>query len=274
MGSLDVQVAIVTGGEGTIGRAMTRALVDQGAQVMVVDRTSEDRGDTAAPSPSGSVQAYVADVRSGEEARRAVAATEERLVPVDLLVNNAGTAMDPGPLWEADADEWWAVVDVNLRGSMLFAAAVMPSMIDKGRGRIVSVAGGGAVRPLEYISAYGISKAAILRLTEHLALEGGQHGLLAFALMPGLVHTALSDRVVAGRAGRKWLPEAAEMLDAGDTEPPETVAALLVDIASGKLDELSGCLVDTTDDVDALAAQAAEIKKRALLRLRLEKPVA
>ena len=89
-----------------------------------------------------------------------------------------------------------------------------------------------------------------------------------------IIDTALSDRVVAGRAGRKWLPEAAEMLDAGDTEPPETVAALLVDIASGKLDELSGCLVDTTDDVDALAAQAAEIKKRALLRLRLEKPVA
>ena len=95
---------------------------------------------------------------------------EQQLGSVDVLVNNAGVFGPVGPIWETDADEWWHSMDVNLRGPWLCSQAVLPSMIARGRGCIISTASSAGLRGTPYGSAYVLSKTAIIRLSEILAV--------------------------------------------------------------------------------------------------------
>ena len=87
-----------------------------------------------------------------------IAETEARLGPIDFLVNNAGSASVIGPVWETDPDDWWREMEVNLRGPLLCARAVLPGMIARRRGRIVNMAAGVGLTPAPYTSAYACSK--------------------------------------------------------------------------------------------------------------------
>ena len=112
---------------------------------------------------------------------------------MDLLVNNAGLAGPIGPTWETDPDDWWRCLEVNLRGPMLCSRAVLPGMIARGGGRIVNVASGAGTFAIPYLGAYVTSKTALIRFTEILALEAGQHGVKVFAIEPGTVRTAMAE---------------------------------------------------------------------------------
>ena len=123
--------------------------------------------------------------------------TEAELGPLDLLVNNAGTESASGPLWEQDPTDWWRVFEVNVRGPMLCCRAVLPGMVERGRGRIVNVGSGGSYLPVRAGSialgtAYGPSKAALGRFSELLAAQVGGLGVHVFLISPGLVRTALT----------------------------------------------------------------------------------
>src|SRR4029079_1132044 len=95
---------------------------------------------------------------------RAVAGAEAALGPATVLVNNAGTGLALGPLWEVDADDWWTDVETTLRGAFNLCRAVLPGMIERGTGRIVNVTSYVAVRPAPYQTGYAAGKAALLNL--------------------------------------------------------------------------------------------------------------
>ena len=138
------QVAIVTGGGRGLGRTFAHALAAAGAAVAVVARSSDELAEVVASirELGRRATAITGDVTDRQAVEHVVHETERQLGPVDLLVNNAAILRTPGPLWEVDPDEWWRTMEVNVRGPFLCARAVLPGMIERGRGRIINVASG------------------------------------------------------------------------------------------------------------------------------------
>jgi len=172
------QIAIVTGGGRGIGKEIAMGLARAGASVAVVARSGDQLAETVGEieqldSRAISVTTDVSDPRAVE---RMMLEVEASLGSVDLLVNNAGLPGPIGPTWETDPDDWWRCLEVNLRGPMLCSRAALPGMIGRGGGRIVNVASGAGTFAIPYLGAYVTSKAALIRLTEILGLEAGQHG--------------------------------------------------------------------------------------------------
>ncbi len=266
---LDGQVALVTGAGRGIGRAIALALSDAGAAVAVCAR-SEDEVIGVAGQIEGCGRRALAvrcDVTDRQEVDGMVAAVLEALGPVDLLVNNAGQYGPVGPLAATDPDEWWRVLEVNLRGPLYCTRAVLPGMLARVRGRIVNVSSGVGFAAIPMLSAYVVSKTALYRLSENLATETRGHGVMVFAIDPGLVRTAISES--ASSCGepsiQQWFTDAfANQEDVS----AESAAALVVYLASGAADVLSGRNIDVSDDVAQMVARVAEIKEHDFYVLR------
>lgn len=268
--SLEGQVAIVTGGGRGIGRAIAVALSEEGASVAVTARTTAEVDETAAMARENGVKAIalVADATDADAWRHVVHETTSQLGPVDLLINNAGSIGPLGPLWEVDAEAWRECLDTNVVGPLYGIRAVLPTMIARGRGRIINLVTGAAIRPMNYASAYTVSKTALARLTESLAFETRELGIAVFALTPGLVRTAMPEFIATSEAGRKWLPRfAGGALDSAIA--PERPAALALALASGAADRLSGRIISVHDDLDALIKNADTVSDSDLYLLRL-----
>lgn len=266
-------VALVTGGGRGMGRAFAEALVDAGASVAVVGLGADDIDAAGRAVAARGVPALglVADVAEPAQASDAVLRVVEQLGPIDLLVNNAGVFTPLAPLHEVDPDAWWATMAVNLGAAMRLSRAVLPSMRERRRGRIVNIASRAGLAAIEANSAYTVSKTALIRLTEQIAVENAEAGLAAFAIDPGPVRTAMSDWILESDEGRRWLPGFAQRIEAAAV-PVERVVALVLALAGGRADALSGRVIGTADDLDALVAQAAAIRDSEQLLLRLRRP--
>ncbi len=260
---LSGQVAIVTGAGRGIGRTVARALAGAGARVALAARSREQLDETAAliQHAGGQAIAIPTDVADQAAVEQMVAATVQHLGPPDLLVNNAAIAHKEAALWELEADEWWRVLEVNLRGPFLCARAVLPSMLARQRGRIVNVASNVGGRPSPAGSAYSVSKAGLLRLSDCLAAMVEGRGVSVFAISPGLVHTAMTDPM----SMFKDLPES-------EWTPPERAGELCVFLATGAADRLSGRYIHVEDDVRDMVRRADEIEANDLYALRLRLP--
>ncbi len=261
------QTALVTGGGRGLGRTLAEQLAAAGASVAVLART-RDEVEAAARwlrEVHGVLGVAVsADVTDARQVARAVAEAEAALGGLDLLVNNAGGLRSTGPMWEVDPDVWWQDMAVNLRGPFLAARAVLPGMIARGGGRIVNITSSLALRPFPLASAYGAAKTALVRLTETLAGELAGTGVRVFAVAPGVVHTALVDAAAAD----PWVgPHFRRLLAEGRVVPPERAAALVVALASGAADALSGRYLDIDDDLAELARRLPEAPDTHSLRL-------
>ena len=274
MKDLDGQVAIVTGGGRGIGKAIALGLAKAGCSVAVVARSEDQLAETAKQITQlgSSAISVTADVSDPAAVERMVHEVEKSLGSVDLLVNNAGLAGPIGPTWETDPDDWWRCLEVNLRGPMLCSRAVLPGMIARGGGRIVNVASGAGTFAIPYLGAYVTSKTALIRFTEILALEAGQHGVKVFAIEPGTVRTAMAEYALESEEGQRWLPWFGEIFQRGEDVPPDHAANLVVLLASGRADALSGRFFTIKDDVVGLVERAGGEGLGDLQTLRLIQP--
>lgn len=191
-----------------------------------------------------------------------VAAVEGAIGPVDLLVNNAGRFGPVGPLAATDPGEWWQALEVDLRGPLYCTRAVL-----RAHGRIVNVSSGVGLTAIPMLSAYVVSKTALYRLSENLAAETRGHGVMVFAIDPGLARTAISESALScGEPGiEQWFTDA--FADQADV-PAESAATLVAYLASGAADALSGRNIDVSDDVAQMLARAAKIEEHDLYVLR------
>src|SRR5208283_215852 len=138
------------------------------------------------------VVAIPADATDPGAAPKVVATAQERLGPITLLINNAGQSRAVGPIRAVDPIAWWNEVEVNLRGPFLYAHAVLPSMRTRRTGRIINVASIAGVQAIPTMSAYVVSKTALIRFSEVLARETAGDGIQVFAIHPGTVRTPMN----------------------------------------------------------------------------------
>jgi NAD(P)-dependent dehydrogenase (short-subunit alcohol dehydrogenase family) len=245
--------AVVTGGGRGIGRAVAEGLAAAGASVAVWARSAAEVQATARAirATSGRATAHALDVTDSG----AVARAAQEIGPVDLLVANAGTMLALGEPWEVDEDDWWRDVETSLRGAFLCARAVLPAMLERGHGRILNVSSNVAVRPSPYQSGYAAAKAGLLSWTEALAAAAEPHGVRVFSVSPGYVATAMTQRMHEAAAGRPW----ADRLASGEPLDPKLFVRLVLFLASGAGDALTGRYLHALDDVEALARRADQV---------------
>jgi NAD(P)-dependent dehydrogenase (short-subunit alcohol dehydrogenase family) len=268
---LQGQVALITGGGRGLGRVYARTLSDAGAKVAIVGRDAAALEASArdVASAGGTARAYAADVTDAVAVERAVAEASRDLGPLDLLVNAAGVAEPLGPFVENDPVEWWRGVEVNLRGPFLVMRFALPAMIARGRGRVVNVSSGVGTRAYHNLSSYCVGKTALIRLTESVAAEVASRGVKVLSISPGMVRTDMNRLLLGHPKSAEYFPWAAEGIAQGKDFPPEASAQLVLRLAKGDGDALSGRHVSVADDLDTLAARAAEIAERQALMLRL-----
>ncbi|HUP00957.1 MAG TPA: SDR family NAD(P)-dependent oxidoreductase [Gemmatimonadota bacterium] len=198
--------AVVTGGGRGIGAATARALAEAGAAVIIAARTEVEVEETAA-SLSGEgldVRGASCDVTDPHSVDRLTATANQRLGGVDILVNGAGVAFS-APLAKTTLADWERIFAVNVTGTFLCTQSFFPAMIERGWGRVVSVASVAGLAGAKYISAYASSKHAVLGFTRSLAEEAAAGGVTVNAVCPGYVDTpmtAASIARIAERTGR------------------------------------------------------------------------
>jgi 3-oxoacyl-[acyl-carrier protein] reductase len=246
------RVAFVTGGGRGIGASVARALAEDGWSVVVGARTLEQVEAVARETGGRAVELDVASPAAVERVFAEIGA-------VDLLVNNAGVGGGSTAFAEEDPDAWWRVFEINVRGAYLCCRAAVPSMLERGGGRIVNVASGAAYLPSTGLpsTAYGPSKAALHRFSELLALQLAPQNVFVFSISPGLVRTAMTESSFGDDA--PWTP-------------PERAPTLVRKLASGRYDALAGRYLHAEhDEVDELLSRIDELRERDLNAIRLRR---
>ena len=182
------QTAVVTGAAGGLGRAISRALVDSGRKVVLVDR---DADSLAAWAKELGPNAHPVKLDITDPAVDRLPDTiPDAFRPIDVLVNNAGhdiggrTRFDQGP-----ADDWTAIIQTNLIGLMRVTRAMLPAMVERNGGHIVNVSSVNAVRILPDMAAYSTSKAGVHMFTETIRGELAETGIRVTEIQPGLTKT-------------------------------------------------------------------------------------
>ena len=240
---------------------MAVALAASGMRVAVLGR---DEAAVAAVADKIGGQAIVADVL---DRTRVIDGINELVAvhgPVDILVNNAGVAGTVGLAWEVDADAWWHTLEVNIRGTHNVTSAVVPGMIQAGSGRIINIVSHAGTARWPYVSDYVVSKAGVIKYGENLAAEVRRHGIAVFNFHPGILEIGFTATLfdsdpqpgtVEGMLADWFRKEIA----AGHSADAEQSAALVVRLAAGDADLLTGRYLTAYDDLDELIGRADQI---------------
>ncbi len=197
MGRLDGTVAIVTGAGSGIGRAAAGMLAEDGAQVVVAGRRLDPLVEATAEieARGGSAVARQADVEDEAQARDLARWTLKRFGRVDILVNNAGHSSRVKSVRWMDIDTWDSVLRVNVTGPYLLIQEVLPGMLERGEGTIITVTSMAAVNPSGLAgAAYGAAKAGALNLMKNINLELRNRGIRACAIVPAEVDTPILNK--------------------------------------------------------------------------------
>lgn len=187
---LEGRVAIVTGGTRGIGRAIAEGFVDAGAKVVVASRkqASVDETVAALSARGGDVLGMAAHVGELDDLQRLAEATLERFGAIDVIVNNAATALAQ-PIGQFTPDAWTKVFDVDLRGPVFLIQAALDALSASPHASVINVISAGAFLPAAGTSMYSAAKAALASFTRSMAADFAPRGIRINALAPGTVNT-------------------------------------------------------------------------------------
>lgn len=199
MGALEGQVAIVTAAAGAgIGQAIARRFAEEGAQVLLSDAHARRVQEMAAAMSKDYGREFIGlevDVTNVVQVQGMVQTALDRYGQVDILVNNAGINRLE-PVWEMTEETWNLVIGVNLTGTFHCTRAVLPHMIERKRGAIVSLSSiAGWVGSDEGEAHYCAAKAGVAAFTRAVAAEVGRYGVRINAIAPGLIYNPFLDRI-------------------------------------------------------------------------------
>jgi 2-dehydro-3-deoxy-D-gluconate 5-dehydrogenase len=241
MFDLSGRVAVVTGGNRGIGRAIALGLAEAGASVAVLARNQENNRSVVDELEKFKVPAYARqlDVRKRADLQPAIDEVEEALGPIDILVNNAGMAIVKRVL-DADEKSWDTVIETNLNAVFLLSRIAARSMAMHGRGKIINLASEYAIFGAAMIPSYSASKGAVVQLTKSMAIELAPINIQVNAILPGWIETDLTAPV-------KDTPKYDEIImrtPAGRFGKPEEIAGAAIFLASDASTFVTGTIVN------------------------------
>lgn len=206
--SLAGQVAVVTGSTSGLGRATALRLAREGAAVVVnSDRPDNGAATVAEIEAAGGTAVFVQGSVASRADCEALAAAAAELGPVSILVNNAGIERRGGVLDCTDED-WDDMLNVDLKGIFVVSRAVLPAMLEHGKGAIVNIASVLSYDVIPERAAYVAAKGGVLQLTKSMALDYGPRGIRCNAVVPGFFHTPMLEQ---------------SMIDSGDYEGTKAI---------------------------------------------------
>ena len=247
--------AIITGANQGFGLEIARKFVLAGADLMLCARNAsmlEDaRVELAELATAGQkIVTQVADVSQESDVQSVVAQTLELLGGCHILVNNAGVYGPKGEIESVDWADWMKAIEINVYGSVLMSRAVLPYFKAQRYGKVIQLSGGGATNPLPRISAYAVSKAAIVRYAETLAEEVRGTGIDVNSIAPGALNTRMLDEILqAGpeNVGQAFYERSVKQKKTGG-EPLGKGADLALFLASSASDGITAKLISAVWD--------------------------
>jgi NAD(P)-dependent dehydrogenase (short-subunit alcohol dehydrogenase family) len=222
---MENQVVLITGAQGGLGAFVTAAFLNAGAQVVGTSRQID-----AAAFVHPRFEAIAADLTRPHNAVRLVADALGKFHKIDALVHVAGGFAGGAPIHETDDATWDSMLDLNLRAAINMLRAVLLTMREQGRGRIVAVGSRAGVEPSANIAAYSASKAALVSLMKTAALENRNLGITANVILPSTIDTEANRRSDPKADRSKWVS-------------PEKLAALALFLASDDAAEITGAAI-------------------------------
>lgn len=228
------KVAVVTGAASGIGKAMAELFSEKGAYVVLLD-IKEDIKDVAAKINPSRTLALQVDITKKENIEKVVAEIKKVYPKIDILANSAGVAL----LEKAEdlPEEYWdKTMELNLKGSFLMAQIIGREMITTGGGKIVNMASQASVIALDKHVAYCASKAAIVSMTQVLAMEWAPYNINVNAISPTVILTELGKKAWAGQVGE----DMKKLIPAGRFGYPEEVAACALFLVSDAASLITG----------------------------------
>lgn len=213
--------AIVTGGVSGLGAACATRLRADGVEVFTLD-VSPDADFTVDVTDAAAVEAAVQDVGQ-----------------VDILINSAGIVGPNKPLWEIELSQWQKTFDVNVHGLFTITKAVIPGMVERGWGRIVSMASMAGKDGNPNLSSYSASKAAVIGLTKSLGKELAKTGVIVNAIAPAVIETPMN-----ATTSPDVLAHITSLIPMGRVGRTEEVAALVSWLSSDEVSFSTGAVYD------------------------------
>ncbi len=247
------KTAVVTGASQGLGFEISRTFLREGATVLLCARSSDDLTKTChtleAEAP-GRVFKQTADVSSEADVETLRASLAKISTVLDALVCNAGIYGPKGPSEDVDLEEWRRAMEINILGTVICCRAFLPMLERAKRGKIIMISGGGATKPLPFLSSYAASKAAVVRFGETIAEELKDRGIDVNMVAPGALNTRLLDEVLeAGpdRVGRAFYDASIRQKESGGS-PLSRGAELCAYLASSASDGITGRLISAVWD--------------------------
>jgi len=242
------RVAVVTGAGSGIGRGIASVLAREGAELVLTDLDLAAAERVAAELGGRGLRH---DVTSAADCAAVVTRTLDERGRIDVLVNNAGVSRST-PFTELDEAEWDRVLDVNAKGVFLTTRAVVPHMVERRSGSVISISSMVGKEGIPFFTHYCASKFAVIGFTQALAKELAPHGVRVNAVCPGVVRTPLWDPLLEQLARTKSIsPEAAwqEFVDGiplGRPQDPEDIGEAVAFLASDRARNMTGQGVNVT----------------------------
>jgi len=240
MAGVEERIALVTGAGRGIGRATAELLATRGGRVMCVARSRADLETLG-------LEYVVADLGTPEGCAHAVAETESRLGPIEILVCNHGIgSAHEKVIWEQDPDDWREAMRINLDGPFELSRIITRGMTERGYGRVVFTSSTAGLVAEHAGSAYNSSKHGLIGLMRSVATDGGAFGVTSNAVLPGWVRTEMAERSARQEAkDRDIAPdqvwkERAALYPPGRVATPQEVAELIAFLASEESSGVSG----------------------------------
>lgn len=244
---------VITGASQGLGHTTAALFASEGADLLICARSAaqlETAHQQISAGAAGRVFAEPVDVSLETDVRRLVDVASNQLGGVDVLICNAGIYGPKGSIDELDWMEWTQAININLLGTVLCCRLFLPLLRRSSHGKIILISGGGATKPLPFLSAYAASKAAVVRFGETLAEELRSNEIDVNSVAPGALNTRMLQEIIdAGpeKVGKEFYDASLKQREAGGT-PLEKGAGLCLYLASDESDGITGKLISAVWD--------------------------